>query len=80
MFVTLPVDLPRGTVINLFHPIANRPVAVLPVPNNVREVTITPLHIHPPTTQQQQQEQEQEQEQVDPNAGPTIPPPPPPLQ
>jgi hypothetical protein len=49
MVVALPVDLPRGTVINLFNPVAIRPVAVLPVPNNnIRATTYTSLPIYPP--------------------------------
>jgi hypothetical protein len=49
MFITLPIDLPRGTVINLFNPLSLKPLAVLPIPNNnIRAATYSRLPIYPP--------------------------------
>jgi hypothetical protein len=52
MYITLTQDLPEGTVINLFHSMSHRPVAVPPVPDNRNTARIVRLPIYPPHTTQ----------------------------
>ncbi len=47
MFITLPEDLPRGTVINLFHQVDKQPLAVFPVPDDITQARTIRLPIVP---------------------------------
>jgi hypothetical protein len=47
MFITLPVDMPRGTVINLFQEVDDHPVAVFPVPDDITQARLFRLPIYP---------------------------------
>jgi hypothetical protein len=51
MYLTLTRDLPRGTIVNLFHPASTRPIAVVPrTEQNTELFTAFYLPIDPPNT------------------------------
>jgi hypothetical protein len=66
MYITLPEDMPRGTVINLFHQVDNQPVAVFPVPDDIAQARIIRLPIFPPNSRELT---------LDPKPGPSRPEP-----
>jgi hypothetical protein len=69
MIIGITEDLPRGTIINLFHPISQYPIAVLPAPDDPNLANGLQLSIYPPSTRVQQQQQPD----VDPNPNPERP-------
>jgi hypothetical protein len=68
MIISLTQDLPRGTIINIFHPTCQFPIAVLPPPDDVNLTTFIPLPIFPQNFRVQQQ-----QENIPPNPNPQTP-------
>jgi hypothetical protein len=72
MIIGVTQDLPRGTILNLFHPTSQSPIAVLPAPDDVSLTKFIPLPIFPQNIRVQQQQQQQQQN-MPPNPNPQGP-------